>query len=65
MERIGVVGVGRMGANMARWLKEVGYPVTAVYDVRRDAAKTLATELGCEPCDKLVRVTALADVTNG
>lgn len=62
MKRIGVVGVGRMGANMARRLKEVGYPVTGVYDVRADAAKTLAIELGCEACDKLARVTALADV---
>lgn len=61
-ERIGFVGVGRMGANMARRLKEVGYPVTAVYDVRADAAKTLAQELGCEACDRLARVTELADV---
>jgi 3-hydroxyisobutyrate dehydrogenase len=51
-----------MGANMARRLKEVGYPVTAVYDVRADAAKALAAELGCEACAKLARVTALADV---
>ena len=62
MERIGIVGVGRMGANMARRLKEVGYPVTAVYDVRTAAAKTLAAELGSEACTKLARVTALADV---
>ena len=62
MERIGIVGVGRMGANMARRLKEVGYPVTAVYDVRTAAAKSLAAELGCEACTKLARVTALADV---
>ena len=32
-EKIGFVGVGRMGANMARRLKEVGFPVVAVYDV--------------------------------
>ena len=62
MERIGIVGVGRMGANMARRLKEVGYPVTAVYDVRAAAAKSLAEELGCEACAKLARVTELADV---
>ena len=62
MERIGIVGVGRMGANMARRLKEVGYPVTAVYDVRAAAAKSLAAEIGCEACSKLARVTALADV---
>ena len=62
MERIGIVGVGRMGANMARRLKEVGYPVTAIYDVRAAAAKSLAAEIGCEACSKLARVTALADI---
>jgi 3-hydroxyisobutyrate dehydrogenase len=62
MKRIGFVGVGRMGANMARHLREVGYPVTAVYDIRADAAKKLAVELGCEACDTLARVTSLAEV---
>src|ERR1043165_1652251 len=61
-ERIGFVGVGRMGANMARRLKEVGYPVTAVYDVRREAAEELARELGAEACTRLARVTELSDV---
>ncbi len=61
-ERIGFVGVGRMGANMARRLKEVGYPVTAVYDARAESALAVAQELGCEACSKLARVTALADV---
>src|SRR5581483_8867693 len=61
-EKIGFVGVGRMGANMARRLKEVGYPVTAVYDVRSQAAVDLARELGCEACATLARVTALSDV---
>jgi 3-hydroxyisobutyrate dehydrogenase len=61
-EKIGVVGVGRMGANMARRLKDVGYPVTAVYDVRREAAEELARELGAEACDKLARVAELSDV---
>ena len=51
-----------MGANMARRLKEVGYPVTAVYDVRADSAHQLARELGCEACLSLARVTQLADV---
>ncbi len=60
--RIGFVGVGRMGANMARRLKEVGYPVTAVYDVRADAAKTLAQELGCTTSPTLAGITAAADV---
>jgi len=51
-----------MGANMARRLKEVGYPVTAVYDVRPEASQELAKELGCEACSTLSRVTDLSDV---
>lgn len=51
-----------MGANMARRLKEVGYPVVAVYDVRAAAAQSLAQEIGCEACVSLARVSALADV---
>ena len=60
--RIGVVGVGRMGANMARRLKDVGFPVTAVFDVRPAAAQVIAQELGAEPCQSLARVTELSDV---
>jgi len=60
--KIGFVGVGRMGANMARRLKDVGHAVTAVYDLRREAAAELASELSAEACSKLARVTELADV---
>jgi len=62
MERIGIVGVGRMGANMALRLKEVGYPVTAVNDIRAESAQKLAAEIGAEACTRLARVTELADV---
>ncbi len=63
-ERIGFVGVGRMGANMARRLKECGYPIAAVYDVNTAGAQALATELGggCVAADQLKVVTALSDV---
>jgi 3-hydroxyisobutyrate dehydrogenase len=59
---IGFVGVGRMGANMARRLKDRGYHVTTVYDVNRAAATSLATEIGCAACQALGDVTAGADV---
>jgi 3-hydroxyisobutyrate dehydrogenase len=59
---IGFVGIGRMGANMARRLAERGYHVTAVYDVNRSAATSLATELGCAACQQLSDVTAESDV---
>ncbi len=61
-EKIGFVGVGRMGANMARRLNDVGYPVVALYDVNRKPAKEVARELGAEACTRLGQVTALSDV---
>ena len=42
-QKVGFVGVGRMGANMARRLKDCGYDVSAVYDIRSEAATELAT----------------------
>lgn len=59
--RIGVVGVGRMGANIARHLKDDGFSVTSVHDVRPDAASELARELGCEASATLAGVNAAAD----
>jgi 3-hydroxyisobutyrate dehydrogenase len=61
-EKIGIVGVGRMGANMARRLHESGFPVVAVFDTNAAAAQTLATELGCVAANDLKTVTALPDV---
>jgi 3-hydroxyisobutyrate dehydrogenase len=51
-----------MGANMARRLKECGYPIAAVYDVNTAAAQALATELGSVAADQLKVVTALSDI---
>ena len=61
-QTVAFVGVGKMGANMARRLKDCGYAVTAVLDVNTQAAADLATELGCKACTKLADVTAAADV---
>lgn len=47
-ETIGFVGVGRMGANMARRLKDFGFPLSAVYDRQTSVAAALAKELGCQ-----------------
>ena len=59
---IGFVGVGRMGANMARHLKDRQFHVTAVYDTNRAAATMLASELGCAAAQHLSEVTAESDV---
>ena len=59
--KIGVVGVGRMGANIARHLNDEGFSVVAVYDAARDRATSLGEEIGTEATDRLARVTELAD----
>ncbi|PYL53437.1 MAG: 2-hydroxy-3-oxopropionate reductase [Verrucomicrobia bacterium] len=59
---IGFVGVGRMGANMARRLKDRQFHITAVYDTNRAAAISLAAELGCAAAQDLSQVTAACDV---
>jgi len=61
-EKIGFVGVGRMGAAMARRLKDCGYPVVAIYDAFAPAAIELANELESEAVTQLAAVTAAADV---
>ena len=59
--KIGVVGVGRMGANIARHLNDEGFSVVAVYDAAEDRATSLGAEIGAEATDQLARVTELAD----
>ncbi len=61
-QKIGFVGIGRMGANMARNLKDRGYEVAAVNDVDKEAAAELAGELGCSHAETLAEVTASSDV---
>ena len=61
-KRIGFVGVGRMGANMARNLKDKGYSISCVNDVNKDAATSLAEELGCAHAATLAEVTAQSDI---
>lgn len=61
-QKIAFVGVGRMGANMARRLKDCGHQVTAVYDVYQPAAASLAKELKTKHAKTLAAVTAAADV---
>ena len=54
--RVGFVGVGRMGANMARRLLDQGYMVTAVYDIDGERSRALADELRCEAAASPARI---------
>lgn len=60
-KKIGFVGVGKMGANMARHLKDKGWEVTSVYDINTAAAAELATEIGAANAGSLAEVTAASD----
>jgi 3-hydroxyisobutyrate dehydrogenase len=61
-ESIAFVGIGRMGANMARRLKSCGFTIAAVYDSNVVVASQVATELGAHHALSLAAVTASADV---
>jgi 3-hydroxyisobutyrate dehydrogenase len=59
---VGIVGLGRMGANIARRLKEKGETITVVYDRTHSVARELANELNCEATKSLARVTEKSEV---
>ncbi|HKR80074.1 MAG TPA: NAD(P)-binding domain-containing protein, partial [Nitrospira sp.] len=61
MAQVGFVGVGRMGANMARRLHDKGYRITAVHDRNHDLAQTLARELRCVATERAAGVAELSD----
>ncbi len=61
-QRIGFVGIGRLGSNMARRLADLGYPISAVYDHHQPIAASLAVELDCTEAKTLAELTAVSDV---
>ncbi len=62
LPKIGIVGTGRMGANIARRLKDVGYTIAALYDTNPAAAEETARDTGGEVTRSLPRVTERSDV---
>ena len=62
IDRIGFVGVGRMGANMARRLKDRGYTITAVHDRQAKTAASLAQELNCAASPSPAQVAEMSDM---
>ena len=61
-ERIGFVGVGLMGANMALRLDEVGYQVVSVFDTDRKKAESVARQVQGEVAPTLARVAESSNI---
>jgi 3-hydroxyisobutyrate dehydrogenase len=59
---IGFVGLGRMGANMARRLHDRGHRLSAVFDLNKEHTRTIARELNADVAEKVSDVTRLSDV---
>ncbi|MGA7354178.1 MAG: NAD(P)-dependent oxidoreductase [Candidatus Cybelea sp.] len=62
LPKVGIVGTGRMGANIAKRLHDLGYPIVALYDVDPQSAAATAEATGGEVVSSPARVSALADV---
>ena len=62
LPKIGIVGTGRMGANIARRLHDVGYEIAALYDTNPQSAAETAAETGGEVARSLARVSERSDV---
>ncbi len=61
-QKIGIVGLGRMGGNMARCLKDKGWVVSSVFDVDVALTAAMAGELGAEAASTPAAVAKAADV---
>lgn len=59
---IGFVGVGRMGANMARRLHAVGFHLSALYDLDHSTAQALASELSIRATQTPAEVAATSSI---
>ena len=55
LPRVGVVGTGRMGANIAKRLHDVGYSIVVLYDVNAQSAAGTAAKPGAKLPDSRAR----------
>src|SRR6516164_238755 len=60
--RIGFVGLGRMGANMARRMHDCGHQISAIFDINKERLATVAKELGARAVERVSDVTRHSDV---
>jgi len=61
-KQISFIGLGRMGANMARHLKDIGYTIASVYDISSDLTTSLAQELGAKAATSTAEAIEVGDI---
>ncbi|RKZ24586.1 hypothetical protein DRQ29_07690 [bacterium] len=60
--RIGIVGAGRVGSNIAYWLAKDGWHIRAVYDKNMESARKLASVVPTGCVDNLEKVFKRCDI---
>jgi 3-hydroxyisobutyrate dehydrogenase len=60
--KVGVVGLGRMGSNIAKRLFQSRVPIGVVYDKNTSLAQNIARELRCHHAQRLAEINANAEV---
>ncbi len=61
-KKVGIIGLGRMGSNIAKRLFHAHVPIGVVYDKNTALAAQLARELRCYHAQKLAEVNANAEI---
>ncbi|MFC0537934.1 NAD(P)-dependent oxidoreductase [Pelagicoccus mobilis] len=61
-KKISFIGLGRMGANMARHLKDSGYTIASVYDVSKELTSSIAEELSATAASTTAEAIEAADI---
>jgi 3-hydroxyisobutyrate dehydrogenase len=61
-KKVGVVGLGRMGGNIAKRLFQAHVPIGALYDKNETLAAQLSRELRCYHAKKLAEVNANCEI---
>ena len=62
MKTVSFIGLGRMGANMARHLNDSGYAVASVYDIHPETTTKLAAELGATAAGSPAQAVEAAEI---
>lgn len=61
-KKIGIIGAGVVGTAVGVVLKQKGYEITGVYDIKTESTKQLVERIGCTPHTSPQEVSRSADI---